>query len=101
MRLRHSIFPALVLGIGLLTAGCSNTDTTRNRTDDRMADHTGSMNGTGGTKDSRPGGTGLDRHNRTGSETGMNSGDRSTTGGGTSSSGSDRGNNPNRRDRNR
>jgi hypothetical protein len=98
MGLRHAMLPAFVLGVGLFMTGCGNAGDTRNRT----ADHTGAMNGTGGTMDSGKGtGSALDRRNRTGSETGMNSGDRSTTGGGTSLSGSERGNNPNRRDANR
>jgi hypothetical protein len=97
MRWRKSGLPVLALAAGLSVAGCGNAGNTRNRTDDRMADHTGAMSGTGGTST----GTDLDRRNRTGSETGMNSGNRSTTGGGTSLSGSERGNHPNRTDQNR
>jgi hypothetical protein len=100
MKRRHSMLPAALLGFGLFLTGCaSQADNTRNRTDNRMADHTGAMGGTGGVSGSQN--SDLDQRSRPGSETGMNSGDRSTTGGGTSSSGSERGNNPNRSDQNR
>ena len=124
MRLGKTLLPAFVLGVGLLLTGCAGDSSsgTRNRANDtgKTADHTGAMNGTGGTSGamSGTGGTGtrtgsgqhgaattdsgnsdLDRRNRTGTETGMSSGSGSTTGGGTSLNGTERGNNPNRSNR--
>ena len=123
MRVGKTILPAFVLGVGLLLTGCAGDSSSgnRNRANDtgRTADHTGA-NGTGGTSDamSGTGGTGtrtgsgqkgtattdsgnsdLDRRNRTGTETAMSSGSRSTTGGGTSLNGTERGNNPTRSNR--
>lgn len=99
------------LMIGLLSlAGCAR-ENSRNRTDGtgNQADHSGAMGGTGGTAGSGQmgtgtgtgaTGTGATSGSGTGAGTGTGSGMSSgTTGGGTSASGTDRGNNPNRPNR--
>src|SRR5687768_13917325 len=105
MKAGKPAIPLLILGAGLFLTGCSGdvSSDTRHRTTETgaTADHTGAMSGTGGTSDAMKssGDSDLDRRNRPGSETGMNSGSRSTTGGGTSLNGTERGNDPHRANR--
>ena len=95
----------LFLGASLFLTGCSAdaSSGTRNRTAEKgsTADRTGAMSGVGETSDAMKssGESDLDRRNRPDSETGMNSGSRSTTDGGTSLNGTERGNNPHRANR--
>jgi hypothetical protein len=115
MKKTNSGVSLAAIALGLALSGCA-ADSSRYRRDggNRTADHTGSMSGSGGTKGSGELGTGSrtpgatdrgtsgemdpDRRNRTGMDTGMSS-KSGTTGGGTSLSGTERRNDPHRRDR--
>jgi hypothetical protein len=105
MKHGKSGLPIFILGTCLLLAGCAGdaSSGSRNRSMEKgaTADHTGAAGGAGGSSDARKssGESDLDRRNRPGSETEMNSGSRRTTGGGTSLSDTERGNDPHRANR--
>ena len=85
--------PTLILAVGVFLIGFigDSNSGARNRPNDAMSGTSDAMKSSGDSE--------LDRHSRPGSETGMNSGNRTTTRGGTSWSGTERANRPRRANR--